>query len=266
MYFCNYKLINLKESKKNRQHKLFIMKKHTATLMFFVAIALVLFSCEPTKSRVIKQAVTDIDGNTYDAVKIGDQIWMAGNLAVTHLNDGTDISQKCNEHAPFGIYYDHTLLKEDSIRLRLCPQGWHVPTKAEWETLINNVESNGKMMAKSGNAAAALSAYPHINATDIEEFNSSQFSAIPTGYWNSWWSYAPTNFGTDMKWLNRRCYFWTSTINEGNGDPFVVYFEPATGDIQFTASELHIPNVEVPTPGTGGCRSSVPVRCVKDEE
>ncbi|MBQ3750195.1 MAG: fibrobacter succinogenes major paralogous domain-containing protein [Bacteroidales bacterium] len=242
------------------------MKKHTATLMLFVAIALVLFSCEPTKSRVIKQAVTDIDGNTYDAVKIGDQIWMAGNLAVTHLNDGTDISQKCNEHAPFGIYYDHTLLKEDSIRLRLCPQGWHVPTKAEWETLINNVESNGKMMAKSGNVAAALSAYPHINATDIEEFNSSQFSAIPTGYWYSWWSYAPTNFGTAMKWLNRRCYFWTSTINEGNGDPFVVYFEPATGDIQFTASELHIPNVEVPTPGTGGCRSSVPVRCVKSEE
>lgn len=240
----------------------FIMKNTTSKLLFLLAVAMVLFSCEPTKSRVIKQAVTDIDGNTYDAVKIGDQIWMAGNLAVTHLNDGTDVSSKSKEHSPYGFYYDHTLLKEDSTRSRLCPQGWHIPSKAEWETLINNVESNGKMMAKSGNAAAALSSYPNIYTTDVEGYNSSHFSAIPTGYWLSWWSYAPTNFDSDIQWLNRRCYFWTSSINEGNGDPFVVYLEPATGDIQFTASELDIPSVI--TPGTGGCSSSVPVRCVKD--
>lgn len=243
------------------------MKKHTTKFIFLLAVALVVVSCDSNKSHVIKQAVTDVEGNTYDAVKIGGQIWMAGNLAVTHLNDGTDISQKSREKPPYGYYYEHTILKEDSLRTRLCPKGWHVPSKAEWETLVSNVESNKKMMEISGNAAVALSVYPALNSSITDEkYNTSHFSAMPTGYWLSTYSYAPTHFDVVMRQLNRRCYFWTSTINEGNGDPFVFYLEPALGNIQFETSELSSPNVEVPTPSTGGCYSSLPVRCIKDEK
>ena len=41
--------------------------------------------------EIIHNAVTDIDGNHYDAVKIGDQVWMAENLRTTHYADGTVI-------------------------------------------------------------------------------------------------------------------------------------------------------------------------------
>lgn len=42
----------------------------------------------PAIAEVICDAVTDIDGNRYDAVKIGEQVWMAANLRTTVSRDG----------------------------------------------------------------------------------------------------------------------------------------------------------------------------------
>ena len=43
--------------------------------------------------NVIPNAVTDYDGNTYDAVKIGEQVWMRQNLRTKHYADSTSILQ-----------------------------------------------------------------------------------------------------------------------------------------------------------------------------
>ena len=53
-------------------------------------------SCDKDKNKkhtyeIMKDVVTDIDGNHYDAVKIGDQIWMMQNLKTTRYADGTEI-------------------------------------------------------------------------------------------------------------------------------------------------------------------------------
>ncbi len=45
----------------------------------------------PSTADVIFNAVKDVDGNNYDAVKIGNQVWMASNLRTTRYADGTGI-------------------------------------------------------------------------------------------------------------------------------------------------------------------------------
>lgn len=98
------------------------------------------------------QTVTDIDGNIYQAVTIGTQVWMAENLRVTRLNDGTDIPYISNSWdweymtSPAYCYYNNNqTFKETYGALynwmcvntgKLCPTGWHIPSEAEFEVMI----------------------------------------------------------------------------------------------------------------------------------
>ncbi|MCB8964380.1 MAG: fibrobacter succinogenes major paralogous domain-containing protein [Bacteroidales bacterium] len=99
--------------------------------------------------------VKDIDGNIYSTVTIGNQVWMKENLKVTKYNDGTAISNVTannswsalntpaycwyqNDYETYGkdlgaLYNWFTVNSADN----LCPSGWHVPTDAEWATLVS---------------------------------------------------------------------------------------------------------------------------------
>ncbi len=119
-----------------------------------------------------KEIVTDIDGNSYETIGIGDQVWLASNLRVTHFNNGDEIpsdytnvewaelftSACCSydqigdeiislgiaqfhqdnaatwrEHAPlYGLLYNWFAV--DDYR-GIAPNGWHIPTDKEWKTL-----------------------------------------------------------------------------------------------------------------------------------
>ncbi|MBT5269507.1 MAG: hypothetical protein HOL70_08685, partial [Candidatus Marinimicrobia bacterium] len=100
-----------------------------------------------------KETVTDIDGNVYETVKIGDQIWMAENLKVTHYRDGSAITQvtdntawsnlsteayciydnnASNEVDTYGALYNWYAVSDGR---NIAPEGWHVPTDAEWKEL-----------------------------------------------------------------------------------------------------------------------------------
>ena len=64
-------------------------------LLFVAAFCYAIMSCNsPTGSgsNDITGTVTDIDGNVYQAVKIGNQVWMAEDLRTTKYNDGTPIT------------------------------------------------------------------------------------------------------------------------------------------------------------------------------
>ena len=107
--------------------------------------------------------IVDIDGNSYQTVYIGKQTWMAKNLKVTHYNDNTSISiitdktkwaedtlgAYCNfgnninvDNTYFGygkLYNWYVVNKVANGNKNVCPTGWHVPTIAEWQELINFV-------------------------------------------------------------------------------------------------------------------------------
>jgi uncharacterized protein (TIGR02145 family) len=136
------------------------------------------FSVEYNLYSQCLMSVTDIDQNVYPVVKIGEQYWMAKNLAVTRYRNGdlipTDLSypEWINTTEGAQVVYQRFHLEWDDIdnvddilkmygRLYnwyavddsrgLCPAGWHVPGDAEWTQLTDYLISN----------------YPYIDASNI---------------------------------------------------------------------------------------------------
>jgi len=160
--------------------------------------------------------VTDIDGNVYQTVRIGNQVWMAENLRVTKYNDGTAIPHVADDSAWYalttpGYCYYNNATHADTIKKwgalynwyvvsptnpkQIAPAGWHVPTDAEWDTLQNYLIANGYNWdgSTSGNkiakSVAAKTDWFNDTTTgtpgcNLSINNASGFSALPGGYRN----------------------------------------------------------------------------------
>lgn len=179
--------------------------------------------------------LSDIDGNQYDIVKIGTQVWMRENLKTTKYRNGDligttnpptlDIS---SESTPKYQWAYDAMESNVSVYGRLytwyaaadnrniCPVGWHLPSDVEWTTLTNYLTNNGYGWGGSGNligkSMASTSGWNQFNyegtiGNDQSSNNSSGFSAIASGYhnpngnsyyageWGNWWS--ATEYSSD---------------------------------------------------------------------
>ena len=116
-----------------------------------------------------KSTVTDIEGNVYPCVKIGDQWWMAEDMIVTRyrnndpisnvtensrwaeLTEGAYCSFDNNDEyvSTYGRLYNAYAIQD---RRGICPEGWHVPSDEEWiqlELFLGMSESEANKMTAS---------------------------------------------------------------------------------------------------------------------
>jgi uncharacterized protein (TIGR02145 family) len=161
-----------------------------------------------SSSIVYVEFTDERDNQTYFKVKIGAQTWMAQNLnyAGTSSQIGlcyNDETENCNI---YGRIYDwatamNVLEDYNNIRLNassgqhkgICPDGWHLPTLTEWDTLISFVGDNAGKKLK-----ARSSEWGDNYGTDIYGFG-----ALPGGGYD----YDLNGFVN----LNRHGNWWTST-------------------------------------------------------
>jgi uncharacterized protein (TIGR02145 family) len=133
------------------------MKKINFVPIIFFALLLML-SCDknsPTDEDdpIEKVTVTDIDGNVYQVVIIGNQWWMKENLKVTHYRNGDAIPNVTDNREwlfqATGAYcnYENNVNHVDTYgrlynwhavndSLGIAPEGWHVPTNEDWKELL----------------------------------------------------------------------------------------------------------------------------------
>lgn len=116
----------------------------------------------------VNAQVTDIDGNVYTSVKIGDQVWTGENLNVSNFRNGDPIPQaKTNSEwekagetsSPAWCYYEFDSMNGKTLgklynwyavndERGLAPTGWHIPTDTEWTELTDNQGGKEKAAIK----------------------------------------------------------------------------------------------------------------------
>ncbi len=173
---------------------------------------------------------TDLDGDNYAVVTIGEQTWMAENLKYlpsvvgndtgsetmpyyyVYGYDGTDVQEaKATEnYNNYGVLYNWTAAMDGSTSSSLnpsnvqgiCPTGWHLPSDAEWTELSNYLGSenaNGGKLKETGTS--------HWNNPNEGATNETGFTALPGGY-----RFYNSNFND----INGYGYWWSATEFEPN--------------------------------------------------
>jgi uncharacterized protein (TIGR02145 family) len=209
------------------------------------------------------QTITDIDGNTYFTIEVGDQCWMAQNLKVTHYSNGDPIPEvtdngewaglstgACcayvNDESNATVY--GRLYNWDAVidARNIAPEGWHVPTDEEWkqmEMYLGMSQADADALNWRGtDEGGKLKEFgiAHWDSPNTGATNESGFTALPAGYRSAYGGY--NDMGSDAR-------FWSTTPYSSDGG----YYRW----LECTNSQSYRMGI------LQGCGLSV--RCVKDQ-
>ncbi len=197
--------------------------------------------------------VYDIDGNPYSLVTIGTQTWLTENLNTTkysngdeilHISDGNEwqntitgawcfFGNLSEFEVPYGRLYNWYSITDSR---NVCPEGWHVPSDTEWQTLftyLGGIENAGNALKETG-AAHWATGNDYAN-------NSSGFTALPGGGQSALQGYSYPAQSLGM--------FWSTTmIDEQNAYGYYLF-----DSYQAVNQQSYLK------------QTGLSVRCIKDE-
>lgn len=205
------------------------------------------------KGLFVKKAITDIDGNIYHTLKIGNQFWLIENLKVTRFRNGdkipnvtenTDWASSSSEAYccydndtsntdSYGYLYNWHTINDNRI---ICPKGWHIPTLKEWKELEEYL-GGGKLafdkMKEPGTS--------HWKTSNESASNDSGFTSLPSGF---------RLYNGNFDEIGINAPWWTSTEK----------------DSQFAYPYAVIGGTDIHRLKSNGFSKNVgfPVRCLKD--
>lgn len=199
------------------------------------------------------------DGRVYKTVKLGSQEWMAENLnyaaegSLCYEND----EKNCEK---YGRLYNWEVALDTSnrgcgdnfsgCRLRsdfqpregICPDGWHVPEHAEWDTLFAYADAHGE----GESAGDALQAYYRDDY--LEKTYSSDrfgFNVVPAGVFN----------GKEFSGLGTSSEFWTASIETTDWLSYISITPSTIHFVRGSGSNVYMTHIS----------HAVSVRCVKGQ-
>lgn len=199
------------------------------------------------------------DGRVYKTVKLGSQEWMAENL--NYAAEGSlcyeDDEKNCEK---YGRLYNWEIALDTSnrgcgnnfsgCRLRsdfhpregICPDGWHVPEHAEWDTLFAYADAHGE----GESAGDALQAYYRDDY--LEKTYSSDrfgFNVVPAGVFN----------GKEFSGLGTSSEFWTASIETTDWLSYISITPSTIHFVKGSGSNVYMTHIS----------HAVSVRCVKGQ-
>jgi len=186
------------------------------------------------------------DGKIYQTVTINAQEWVAENLAYLpavsrpHLGSETDAlyyvydydgsnAEAAKETANYDIY---GVLYNWPAALTACPEGWHLPSDAEWTQLTDYLGGEDVAGGKMKETGTTHWRNPNTGAT-----NACGFTTLPSGC-----------LTTDFYDLNYGGYFWSSSVNDIHGAWYISLSNYNT-NVSCASDKTHV---------------GFSVRCVKD--
>lgn len=216
------------------------------TLAWFTVNLFIFLGNVASAQSSAKGQLEDREGNMYIIVKIGDQFWMAENLAVSTFTNGDKIKEAStaeewedaykngdpawcwyNNAADTGkmygkLYNQHAM--NDSRGL--APEGWHIPSDKEWkqlemaagmsEPVANRRSWRGNIGGKLKSERTEPDPHPRWDEPNKGATNETGFSVLPGGYRTGNPNYEEQKKST-FRMLGKEAAFWT---DEGGGRAF----------------------------------------------
>lgn len=219
-----------------------------------LCIFLIIFSLN-SFSQIIGSGVFDLDSNFYGSIIIGEQEWMSSNLKTSKYSNGENIehiidsatwkntfsgawsyfqNNQSNDSLYGKLYNFHSVIDDRNV----CPEGWNVPTKMDWEIMADYLGGYQIAGGKLKMTGTELWISPNIDAT-----NETGFSGYPSGS-------RLNNGGFPNSISSPYAVWWTATFN-GNGQTWYA-------DVHHGSTYLLY--------GLGSFRGGLPIRCLKSKD